>query len=142
MSTNLYLKLNNFFPTDEIINQVKAFKKKPIYPDDVDTEQKRLAFLKKYKDFDLSKNKRSLIYTPLNLEVVPRSNLIKVLTKEYKSVFGAGIVAFYKTIREKYLNIKRADVSDFVKNQPIPQMTNVFRHRTNKPIIAQFPNQL
>ena len=142
MSTNLYLKLNNFFPTDEIINQVKAFKKKPIYPDDVDTEQKRKTFLKKYKDFDLSKNKRSLIYTPLNLEVVPRSNLIKVLTKEYKSVFGAGIVAFYKTIREKYLNIKRADVSDFVKNQPIPQMTDVFRNRTNKPIIAQFPNQL
>jgi hypothetical protein len=47
MSTNLYLKLNNFFPTDDVIKQVIAFKKKTIYPDDVDTEQKRKTFLTK-----------------------------------------------------------------------------------------------
>ena len=76
------------------------------------------------------------------MQVVPKLYIGMILKKEYKSVLGAGIVAFYKTIREKYLNIKRSDVSAFIKKQPIPQMTDVFRHRTNKPIISKYPNQL
>ena len=64
------------------------------------------------------------------------------MEKEYKNSFGSGIVIFYKTIREKYINIKRSDVSAFIKTQQIPQLTDVFKHRTNKPIVADFPNQI
>jgi hypothetical protein len=65
-----------------------------------------------------------------------------ILKKEYKVSFGSGIVNFYKTIREKYLNIKRIDVSAFIKGQQIPQLTDIMKHRTNKPIVADFPNQI
>ena len=142
MSTNLYLRLNNLFPTDRIYRDVKNFKKNKTYPKEVDTESKKKAFEKKYTDFDLSRDGRNLFYTPLNLQVIAKMYIGMILKKEYKSSFGAGVVAFYKTIREKYLNIKRADVSDFIKKQPIRQMTDVFKFRTNKPIISKFPNQL
>ena len=142
MSTNLFLKLNNFFPTDKLISEVKMFKLKNVFPNDVDTDAKKTTFERKYNDFSLSANNRNLIYKPLNLVVVPKININKVLKEEYKLTFGAGIVAFYKTIRQKYLNIKRTDVSAFVKRQAIPQMTSIFKHRTNKPIISKFPNQL
>lgn len=142
MSTNLYLRLNNLFPNDQLITEVKTYKLKNLFPERVDTDNKRAAYDKKYKDFSLSADQRNLIYNPSNLQVVPRINITTVLKKEYKTKFGAGIVAFYKTIREKYLNIKRSDVSAFIKRQPIPQMTSIFKHRTNKPIISKFPNQL
>ena len=142
MTTNLYLKLNNLFPTEKLLNEVKLYKLKNLFPNDVNTEAKKATYDKKYKDVFLSTDKKNLIYKPLNLQVVPKININKVLKKEYKTNFGAGIVAFYKTIREKYLNIKRSDVSAFIKRQPIPQMTSIFKHRTNKPIISKFPNQL
>ena len=142
MTTNLYLRLNNLFPTDQLYRDVKNFKKKNTFPKDVDTESKKNAFEKKYKDFNLSKDENNLIYTPLNLQVVAKIYIGMILKKEYKNSFGAGVVAFYKTIRQKYLNIKRTDVSAFIKKQPIRQMTDVFKNRTNKPIISKFPNQL
>ena len=142
MTTNLYLRLNNLFPTDQLYRDVKNFKKKNTFPKDVVTESKKKAFEKKYKDFNLSKDENNLIYTPLNLQVVAKIYIGMILKKEYKNSFGAGVVAFYKTIRQKYLNIKRSDVSAFIKKQPIRQMTDVFKHRTNKPIISKFPNQL
>ena len=142
MTTNLYLRLNNLFPTDQLYRDVKNFKKKNTFPKDVGTESKKKAFEKKYKDFNLSKDENNLIYTPLNLQVVAKIYIGMILKKEYKNSFGAGVVAFYKTIRQKYLNIKRTDVSAFIKKQPIRQMTDVFKNRTNKPIISKFPNQL
>ena len=142
MSTYLYNKLNNLFPTDQIYRNVKAFKRKNTFPKDVDTESKKKAFEKKYKDFDLSRNGQNLFYTPLNLQVVAKMYIGMILKIEYKNSFGAGVAAFYKTIREKYLNIKRTDVSAFIKNQSIRQMTDVFKFRTNKPIVSKFPNQL
>jgi hypothetical protein len=108
MTTNLYLRLNNLFPTDQLYRDVKNFKKKNTFPKDVVTESKKKAFEKKYKDFNLSKDENNLIYTPLNLQVVAKMYIGMILKKEYKNSFGAGVVAFYKTIRQKYLNIKRS----------------------------------
>jgi hypothetical protein len=65
-----------------------------------------------------------------------------ILTKEYKNSFGSGSRNFYKTIREKYLNIKRSDVQDFMKTRTITQLTDGFKHRTNKPILAKYPNEI
>ena len=138
-----YNRLNNLFPTDQDILDVKNFKANQTYPKAIeDSLAKQRAFERKYTGFDLSKDGRNILYTPLNLIVVPKTDLEKTLEKEYKNSFGSGIVNFYKTIREKYLNIKRIDVSAFIKGQQIPQLTDVMKHRTNKPIVADFPNQI
>lgn len=142
MTTNLYLRLNNLFPSDQDIVNVKKFKENKSFPASIDTPRKRAAFEKKYKDFNLSKDRRNLLYIPLNLQVVPKLYKKLILQKEYKNNFGSGTINFYKSIREKYLNIKRSDVAEFIKKQPIPQLTDVFKHRTNKPIVADFPNQI
>ena len=137
-----YNRLNNLFPTDDDINNVIQFKQNRVYPEAANTAAKQRAFEKKYTGFDIAPDGQNLLYTPLNLIVVPRADLQKTLEKEYKISFGSGIVIFYKTIREKYINIKRSDVSAFIKTQQIPQLTDVFKHRTNKPIVADFPNQI
>ena len=137
-----YNRLNNLFPTDEDINNVKSFRENKVYPESVNTAAKQRRFENKYTGFDISPDGQNLLYTPLNLTVVPRTDLEKTLEKEYKISFGSGIVNFYKTIREKYINIKRSDVSAFIKTQQIPQLTDVFKHRTNKPIVASYPNEI
>ena len=137
-----YNRLNNLFPTDEDINNVKTFRENKTYPEAANTPAKQRRFENKYTGFDISPDGQNLLYTPLNLIVVPKTDLQKTLEKEYKISFGSGIVNFYKTIREKYINIKRSDVSAFIKQQQIPQLTDVFKHRTNKPIVADFPNQI
>lgn len=137
-----YNRLNNLFPNDEDINNVKSFRQDKVYPDTVNTPAKQRAFETKYTGFDISPDGQNLLYTPLNLIVVPKTDLQKTLEKEYKNSFGSGIVIFYKTIREKYINIKRTDVSAFIKQQQIPQLTDVFKHRTNKPIVASYPNEI
>ena len=142
MTTNLFLRLNNLFPTDTEITDVKIFKSSKRFPASIDTPKKEAAFEKKYKDFDLSPDKQYLMYMPLNLQVVPKIYINLVLKKEYKNNFGAGTTAFYKSLREKYLNIKRDNVAAFIKKQTIPQITDIFKHRTNKPIVADYPNQI
>eukprot|EP01041_Mallomonas_annulata_P012316 gene12316-25904_t len=137
-----YNRLNNLFPNDQNISDVKTFRENKTYPDAVNTLSKQRRFETKYAGFDISPDGQNLLYTPLNLTVVPKTDLQKTLEKEYKNSFGSGIVNFYKTIREKYINIKRSDVSAFIKQQQIPQLTDVFKHRTNKPIVASYPNEI
>ena len=82
------------------------------------------------------------MYTPTNLQVVSKISRKMILTKEYKNSFGSGSRNFYKTIREKYLNMKRSDVQEFMKTQTVNQLTDGFKHRTNKPILAKYPNEI
>jgi len=142
-TTNLYLKLNQYFPEDKDITDLIKYKKTGITnKSSYDTPEKQYAYKTKYKDFGLSADKKSLIYEPLHLTVVPKKNIKKILKTEYLNNFGAGVTNFYKSIRTKYLNIMRQDVSTFIKQQTIPQLTGQFTHRTNKPIVSQFPNQV
>ena len=138
-----YLRLNNLFPSDMDIVQVKKFKRTGEFPITLDTDRKRNAFKTKYQFFELSKDGQHLMYTNgQNLQVVPKVYKKLILTKEYKNSFGSGSRNFYKTIREKYLNIKRSDVAEFMKTQTITQLTDGFPHRTNKPILAKYPNEI
>ena len=138
MTTN-YLRLNNLFPSDMDIIAVKRYKSTGQFPASADTDRKRAAFKAKYQFFDISKNGQNLMYTPTNLQVVSKISRKMILTKEYKNSFGSGSGNFYKTIREKYLNIKRSDVQDYMKAQTANQLTDGFKHRTNKPIVAKYP---
>jgi hypothetical protein len=54
---------------------------------------------------------------------------------------GQGISLFYKRVRDKYLNIRRSDVSAFLKNQKVNQITKSQNHTTNKPIMSSSPNE-
>ena len=137
-----YLRLNNLFPSDMDIIAVKKYKRTGVFPASADTERKRNAFKAKYQFFELSKNGQNLMYTPTNLQVVSKISRKMILTKEYKNSFGSGSRNFYRTIREKYLNIKRSDVQEFMKAQTVNQLTDGFKHRTNKPIVAKYPNEI
>ena len=125
MTTYLYSKLNQYFVRDADINKVIRFKKDNIYPNDLETDKDRNTFRKKYKDFKVENNK--LVYEPKDLIVVPKRSISRTLRDEYNKTFGAGIVNFYKTIRSKYLNIRREDVQIFIRRQVPQQLTGDFK---------------
>jgi hypothetical protein len=140
MTTYLYTKLNQYFERDADINKVIRYIKNGTFPSDVDTKIKENKFKRKFKNFKVIDNK--LVYEPKNLTVIPKRSTNKTLKDEYKENFGSGIINFYKTIRSKYLNIKREDVEEFIKKQVNNQLIGDFKHRTNKPIVSMYPNQV
>ena len=131
--TNFYLKFNNYFKNDEEIDNVIEQIQNP------NQEDKKFIF--KYRDFRV-KNNNKLFYIPLNLEVIKNNHLENVLSNEYKNTPATGITNFYKTIRLKYLNIKRSDVEEFLKKDVIHQLMGDITNRTNKPIVAKYNNEL
>ena len=139
-NTYLYTKLNQYFERDADINKVVRYLKDGTFSNDLDTVEKRNTFKNKFKGFKILDNK--LVYEAKNLTVIPKRSTNKTLRDEYKENFGAGIINFYKTIRSKYLNIKRDDVEAFIKKQVNNQLISNFTHRINKPIVSLYPNQL
>jgi Tfp pilus assembly PilM family ATPase len=60
-----------------------------------------------------------LVYSPLNLIVVPddkRNDVLKQIYEDITQGVGQGIDLFYARVRDKYLNIRRSDVSIFLKS--------------------------
>ena len=66
--TNLLNRLNNLFPTDEIISQVKDFLENGNVPEGSSPK----TFARKYKHFGLNTDHR-LVYRPLELIVLKKS---------------------------------------------------------------------
>jgi hypothetical protein len=152
----LIQKLNNYFSDDNDINDAIAYlTTKIVVPAHIKSPSR---FITKFKHFVVKEGK--LIYNPkeitikdsqlttqkgsFNLEVVPKANINKVLEDEFNDskVIGKGIRNFYKYIISKYINIKRSDIEEFLKSQEEYQLSRPITHRTNKPIISMFPNQL
>lgn len=136
-STNLYLRMNNYFKTDLQIDEVIDYLQNPKSENNL---KKNKRFIEKCKNFKVKNN--TLFYNPLNLEVIRHSALDDILKKEYELTPAIGITNFYKTIRMKYLNIKRSDVEEFIKSNVNHQLMGDITHRTNKPIISTYTNQL
>ena len=136
-STNLYLRMNNYFKTDLQIDEVIDYLQNPKSENNL---KKNKRFIEKCKNFKVKNN--TLFYNPLNLEVIRHSALDDILKKEYELTPAIGIINFYKTIRMKYLNIKRSDVEEFIKSNVNHQLMGDITHRTNKPIISTYTNQL
>jgi hypothetical protein len=62
------------------------------------------------------------VYSPLNLIVVPddkRNDVFKKIYEDITQGSAQGIDLFYARIRDKYLNIRRSDVSSFLKSQKL-----------------------
>jgi hypothetical protein len=139
---DIYLKLNNYGFSDKSISDVKTYLATQALPVSLNTSQKRTRFIQKWsKDWRIDQGK--LIYTPLNLTVVSdgeRDTVLKGIYEDIKTGVGQGIDLFYKRVRDKYLNIRRSDVSAFLKSQKVYQITRPQNHIINKPILALSPN--
>jgi hypothetical protein len=140
---SLYLTLNNYGYSNESIAIVKEYLTTRQLPESLNNLGKKKRFLAKWeKDFKIEGDK--LVYIPLNLIVVGDDERNDVLLKIYKDItqgVGQGISTFYNRIREKYLNIRRKDVSEFLKSQKIYQITRPQNHKINKPILSTSPNE-
>jgi hypothetical protein len=140
---SLYLTLNNFNYSDQNIAQVKEYLRTRTLPNSLDNSGKRKRFLAKWeKDFTIDNDK--LVYSPLNLIVVPDDKRNDVLKKIYEDITqgpAQGIDMFYARVRDKYLNIRRSDVASFLKGQKVYQITKSQNHTINKPIMSSSPNE-
>jgi hypothetical protein len=122
---SIYLQLNNFDYSDESIKQVKEYLNTRKLPESLDNSGKKKRFLaKREKGFKIENDK--LVYSPLNLIGVPDDKRIDVLKKMYEDITqgpAQGIDLIYARVRDKYINIRRSDVSTFLKNQKVYQIT-------------------
>jgi transposase InsO family protein len=134
-------RLNNLFPNDDVIATVIHYLNTGNIAPNITNKK---YFKEKYKHFIVSPDGH-LIYRPLDLLVVKKTDVELTLEKLYRddpSAFGKGIVSLYKYIITKYINITRKDVENFLKQQHNYQLTRNINKRTNKPIVADYPNQL
>jgi hypothetical protein len=140
---DIYLKLNNYGFSDKSIANVKNYLANQTLPVSLNTSQKRTRFIQKWsKDWRIDQGK--LIYTPLNLAVVPdgeRNTILKSIYEDITQGVSQGIDLFYKRVRDSYLNIRRSDVGSFLKSQKVYQITRPQNHIINKPILALSPNE-
>ena len=140
---NLILKLNNYGYDDKQIEEVKEFlKDRNQIPEHLDTNAKMQRFYDKWSQFMITDDK--LFYKKLNLEVIPddeRESRMKEMYENNITGVSRGITMFYHTICEKYLNIRRMDVSNFLKNQKMYQITRTQNHVINKPILSRNVNE-
>jgi IS30 family transposase len=85
-----------------------------------------------------------LVNSPLNLIFVPDDKRNDALKKIYEDItlgVGQGIDMFYAKVRDKHLNIRRSDLSTFLKSQKLCQITKSLNHTINKPIMTSSPNE-
>ena len=139
--TLIQFKLNNYDYSPETIEQVKNYIKNKKYPAYVDTNYKHKLYENKWKGFVIKDNK--LYFEPVKLIVIPDDERESILKKEYDSTNSAGLgyKQFYYLIALKYLNIKRAEVQEFLNRPPTYKMTRQSSHFINKPILAKHCNE-
>ena len=136
------LTLNNYSYTDENLADVKRYIKDKVLPEPFKNNQIRDKFITRYDEFTMKGD--TLYYKPLDLEVVYDEDVEKVLQENYDDPqvgIGGGIQSFYNKIADKYLNIRRSQVEDFIKQQTPYQLTKQDRKPINKPIISDYPNE-
>ena len=141
--TFLYNKLNILVRTNEDIDNMIKYIKRRTIPITVKRKVEERAFIKRCDNFNVIGE--TLIYEPLKLKVVRPQDVVTKLKELYDDKTfsaGVGIEVFYKKIRSLYIGITREQAGEFLKNQEPYQLTKSSTHRTSKPIIATYPNQL
>ena len=86
-----------------------------------------------------------MVYEPTRHIVIPKNDSTKVLENVYKTNdfgLGKGQNRFYENVRQKYINITRLQVKEFIRTKSNLQLTKEFQPRVNKPIVSKYPNSL
>jgi hypothetical protein len=100
---SIYLQLNNLNDSDESIKQVKEYLRKSNLPGSLDNSSKKKRFLAKWeKDFKIENDK--LVYSPLNLIVIPDDKRNDVLKKYTKILLKVRLKEFINFMQESEIN--------------------------------------
>jgi transposase InsO family protein len=83
----------------------------------------------------------SYIYIYIYIYDDERNMVLKKIYEDITLGVGQGIDMFYGRVRDKYLNIRRSDLSTFLKSQKLYQITKSQNHTINKPIMTSSPNE-
>ena len=144
VNKNLLKTLNNYDYSEDNIQNIKNYLRDGTIPTELNTNAKVNKFKSRFDNFEIKNN--NLFYKPLNLEVVEEHFIHTKLQELYDDFkFGAGASArnFYYKVVDKYLNITREDVSDFVNDQAPHQITTHQQpRRVDPPKMAPYPNYL
>jgi hypothetical protein len=137
----MYRKLNGYNWTkdyQDVYNYAQTNK----IPEWIKTDKQLNKFRDKYRLFKVKNGQ--LYYEPFNLLVVPDNEKMETLTEFYKDLLnaGVGITAFYKKATQHFINIKRKDCENFLKNEYYYQLTKPIVHKTNKPLLPTKCNEL
>jgi hypothetical protein len=143
---SLLNRLNNLRFTDDTIEAVKFFKINGYFQEGL-SPQKQYNLKKKYQHFIVKDNKLIYKYGGEYLIVVPTNEKEALLQKIYGDItqgLGKGFQKTYEMITDKYLNIKRQDIKDFLMKQPVFQLSRhpVKNHTVNKPYLPTKPYQV
>ena len=139
--SQLMRTLNNIFYDEEILNEFRTYLlNKQNY---LNKKLKQKFQKEPYSKFKLIDNK--LVYQPKNLIVIEndeeKQQALEDLYNEDPNTIGKGITNFYKYVSNKYINIRREDVNEYLQTKGFFQVTQNMNRRINKPIIARYPNQ-
>lgn len=132
-------RYNNIFKSDSMIDDLITFLKTGITP----PLKNKTNFYQRAKEFTLQNNQ--LVLKETGHIVVKASDRDKVMEQLYNNIelgSGKGILAFYKLVASKYINIRRSDCEEFLKKQPYYQLQQPLKHVINKPIVSTYPNQI
>jgi len=136
MTTN---RLNNLFRSDGDVDDLRVYLQSGTVPDGVAAAWR---YRKRATGFALVGDK--IKYGTLTL-VAPRDH-VDILGAMYhaedNSGLGRGVVAFYKGVTQRYIGITRQMCSEYLSKQGSYQMSRPIVHRTNKAIVAKYPNQV
>ena len=141
MTTNLYRKLNNYDYSSENLDIIIDYLENGTIPDDF-SEEKEQRFITMFEEFSVRGD--DLYYDPLNLKVIRDEDKRRVMLDLYNDPnqgIGLGIQSMYNKLIEQYLNIKRKEVGEFIKQQAVYQITKPEPLPVNKPIIGHQPNE-
>lgn len=140
--SKLMKTLNNIFYDEDILKEFRNYlTNKRIY-----NNEKYYAKFRgdPFNKFTLLNNE--IVYKPSNLIVIEndkqKEEVLNKLFDDDTNTFGKGVVAFYKYVSSKYINITREDVTAFLSTRGFYQMSQSITKRINKPIISKYPNQL
>jgi transposase InsO family protein len=139
---SLLTRLNNYNYSPEAVEEVKQFLLNSRFPNGLTNSQK-WKFSNRWKWFEWKSN--HLYYKPLNLEVITdfqeKEDKMRELFNDLSTSLGHGKRLFYYEVVNKYLNITRDEVANFLDKQKLYQVTRPSFHKTNKPIIVTKKNE-
>lgn len=140
--SKLMKTLNNIFYDEEIL---KEFRKYLTNKNTYNNEKYYAKFQKQpFNQFQLLNNE--IVYKPMNLIVIEnekqKEEVLNKLFNDDTNSYGKGVVAFYKYVSTKYINITRDDINKYLSTKGFYQMSQSITKRINKPIISKYPNQM